>query len=627
MRGIGRAFARLPVVAAVLAGACTLVQLPGGGALAQTASATSTATREDIAAAMTRHASPASAVAAAEVALPQPLPAGEAARLRRVFLLQADGDMAGAARAAARLADTSPLGQAMFGHVLADRYLNGVLRPSAAVLRDWLARWPDLPDAPAVYRLLLVRLPDGEPPPPAIATPPNPPAAADDDDQAAENGPRRNPELDRDVRVAVRAHGAAGVQRLLGHTRGLTPEYAALLRGEAAQILFTLNHDEEARTLAAGDAGSRAAIAGFAGGLAAWREGRVATAETLFAAGWSAKVTSPALRAACAYWAGRAALREGDGAASSTWMRRAARENRSFYGLLARRRLGLRQLAHLAPGERETIGLADIEAVAATAPGMRAFALLQAGQPARAESELRLLLPTARQSRGLARAAMLVAELAGLGDVAVQFADVLAAADGRPHEAVRFPLPALHPAGGFRVDPAMVYGIARTESNFDPAMVSSAGALGILQIMPETARDILGRPLANRAELLHDPGFNLDLGQRYIVFLAAQDPVNGDLIRLLASYNAGLGSFARWASQIRDDGDPLLFIEAIPIDETRAYVPRVLTYTWLYAARLHLPAPSLDELAAGLWPRYHPRQTQAGDPGWRASTKVAASSP
>ena len=71
-------------------------------------------------------------------------------------------------------------------------------------------------------------------------------------------------------------------------------------------------------------------------------------------------------------------------------------------------------------------------------------------------------------------------------------------------------------------------------------------------------------------------------------------------------YNAGPGAVARWGAVIEDHGDPLLFIEAIPIDETRAYVPRVLTYMWIYAARLRLPTPSLDELASGSWPRYHP---------------------
>ena len=60
---------------------------------------------------------------------------------------------------------------------------------------------------------------------------------------------------------------------------------------------------------------------------------------------------------------------------------------------------------------------------------------------------------------------------------------------------------------------------------------------------------------------------------------------------------------------MRDGGDPLLFIEAVPIDETRAFIPRVLTYTWIYAARMGMSAPSLDELAAGAWPRYHPVNT------------------
>ena len=61
-----------------------------------------------------------------------------------------------------------------------------------------------------------------------------------------------------------------------------------------------------------------------------------------------------------------------------------------------------------------------------------------------------------------------------------------------------------------------------------------------------------------------------------------------------------------------DHGDPLLFLEAIPTDETRAYVQRVLTFTWIYAARLHLPAPSRDELSAGALPGFHAAQGAVG---------------
>jgi soluble lytic murein transglycosylase len=73
---------------------------------------------------------------------------------------------------------------------------------------------------------------------------------------------------------------------------------------------------------------------------------------------------------------------------------------------------------------------------------------------------------------------------------------------------------------------------------------------------------------------------------------------------MLATYNSGIGSFARWNAEMRDHGDPLLYIEAIPNQETRTFVRRALAYTWLYAARLGLPAPSLDDLAGGEFPRF-----------------------
>ncbi len=541
--------------------------------------------------------------------LPHPLPEAAAALWHRAFAFQAHGDLPAALRLAARLDDTSPLGRELLGGLLAERYLGPDSHPDTAALRDWLERWPDLPDASAIYRLLLARLPDraaAPPPPPAVAAIPPPATGA-----AEPDGPRRNRVLDQDVRDAARSHGEAGVTRLLAHTSGLDPAYAALLRGEAARILFTLNRDDDAFALAAGTlhdcAGhavcARSGLAGFIGGLAAWRQEHIGLAGAMFAAGWRAETTTPELRAATAFWASRAAAiaddADADADAAHTWLLHAAEYPHSFYGLLARRRLGRRPAAAAAASADEAALVAGI------APGLRALALLEVGMPDRAAAELAQLWPAARQSRRLARAVMLVAGQAGLADTEARFADLLA--DGAAGDLTPLPkLPELRPAGGFRVDPAMVYGIARTESNFDTAMVSAAGAQGLLQIMPQTARDMLGRPLDGGA-LLHDPAFNLDLGQRYIAFLAEQDPINGNLIALLASYNAGLGTVARFAPLIRANGDPLLFIEAIPIDETRDYVPRVLRYTWIYAARLHLPAPSLDELAAGAWPRYHPR--------------------
>ncbi|HJS87609.1 MAG TPA: lytic transglycosylase domain-containing protein [Acetobacteraceae bacterium] len=174
----------------------------------------------------------------------------------------------------------------------------------------------------------------------------------------------------------------------------------------------------------------------------------------------------------------------------------------------------------------------------------------------------------------------------------------------------RAPLPMLRPVGGFVIDPALVYGLTRTESNFDPAAVSPAGARGLMQIMPVTARAVSGNAQLGAAAL-HDPGLNLGLGQRVLLSLAERPGVRGDLLRLLAGYNAGGANAATWASELRDGGDPLLFLEAIPLRETRRFIQRVLTHTWIYAARLGLPALGLDDLGAGRWPRL--RMDRAGN--------------
>jgi soluble lytic murein transglycosylase-like protein len=623
MLGIGRTLARFPAATALIAGAAFLAGAGSQRAMAQAGGAGLPSPGDDMAMAVPRITSS----DGGGVSLPRPLPPSDAARVRRVFALQDQGDIPAALRESARLDGGTTVGNAMLGHILAARYLGPHTRPDADQLRDWLDRWSDLPDARAIHALLVVRMPRGE------SAPPLPPGIAQADESEAAPVPeetepdatalRRDPALDHAVWNAARTHGAAFVQRLLQRGGGVAPPYAAQLRGEAARILFTLNRDTEAYDLAAaGVLGGGSALSGYVAGLAAWRTGRLDNARAMFQAAWRADVTTPALQAAAAFWAARTHSRAGDSAGAVPWLLRAAEHRSTFYGLLARRTLGLKPGAWpVGRGERETLGEADIDAVAATPPGLRAFALLQVDQPDRAAAELRLLWPAAKASRPLARAVMLVAAEAGLTDLAVQYADLLAAADGRPREAMRFPLPRLRPEHGFTIDPAMVYGLARTESNFDSALVSSAGARGLLQIMPDTASFLLGRhDVDSLADMLHDPAVNLDLGQRYMSYLAKNEAVNGDLIRLLAAYNSGPASFARWASQIRDNGDPLLFIEAIPLDETRAHVPRVLTYTWMYASRLHLPTDSLDALAAGVWPRFRPF-----DAARSAATRVASS--
>jgi len=354
-----------------------------------------------------------------------------------------------------------------------------------------------------------------------------------------------------------------------------------------ARRLFVENRDSD--VLALSRAPRAGAEARFLGGLAAVRLNQPGVAAESFEAAYHAGTTA-VLRAAGAFWAARVAQHLGDRGQFAVWMHRAAREGDIFYALIARRSLGP-GIACVAGG---TIGNADVEALMATAQGRRAFGLLQVGEARLAEGELRSLWVDTAQDGLLDNAISLVARAVGFAQLA---SEIDRGSPGAQPKGVT--LVKLQPAQGFVVDPPLVYALVRRESNFQPSAVSSAGARGLMQLMPQTALAVAGAQAAQ----LHDPAVNLAIGQKYLLTLAGDEAIDGDLIRLLAGYGQGQGGLRKWVDQVRDGGDPLMFIEAIPSGFIRASVQDSLVYSWHYAARLHLPAASLDALAAGKYPR------------------------
>ena len=341
----------------------------------------------------------------------------------------------------------------------------------------------------------------------------------------------------------------------------------------------------------------------FVAGLAAWREGDP-VATSLFSAAANAPHASEDLAAAAAYWAARSALRSGQDMDYLSWMRRASITGTGFYAVLAQRMLG--DDSGEPPFANETLGLADLEAVAADPRGERAFALLQVGQTHLAEQELRSLYPSIAHDAAMRRAVMLVAWQAGMAILANQIARVdpsHAAAGASASKAVVIPPLLLVAPRGLHMDPSLLYALVRVESNFDPHAVSSQGAQGLLQLMPSTAAFMNKTRGARRSGTLADPQYNLEMGQRYINYLAGQSSIDGDLLRILASYNAGPSEAAAWSNAQIAEHDPLLYIEMIPNNETRRFVFCVMRYSWAYAQQLNLPIPSLDALADGRFPR------------------------
>ena len=122
---------------------------------------------------------------------------------------------------------------------------------------------------------------------------------------------------------------------------------------------------------------------------------------------------------------------------------------------------------------------------------------------------------------------------------------------------------------------SLLAAVAKQESRFSPGVHSGAGAVGLLQLMPETAADLHGTPLGTAA--LEEPSLNAQLGGRYLKQLLTL--WNGNPLLAIASYNAGPGAVARWMTPQLQQA-PELWVEAIPYPETRLYVKKVLGNLW-----------------------------------------------
>ncbi|MBT8409113.1 MAG: lytic transglycosylase domain-containing protein, partial [Alphaproteobacteria bacterium] len=132
--------------------------------------------------------------------------------------------------------------------------------------------------------------------------------------------------------------------------------------------------------------------------------------------------------------------------------------------------------------------------------------------------------------------------------------------------------------------------IARRESEFDGQARSGVGALGLMQVMPPTAKEVAGslKIKYDRRRLLSDPVYNARIGTAYLAGLI--DMFGPNMVLVAAAYNAGPGRAERWIAQ---NGDPrsagvdvVDWIEHIPFDETRNYVMRVMESLPVYRARL-----------------------------------------
>jgi soluble lytic murein transglycosylase len=314
-------------------------------------------------------------------------------------------------------------------------------------------------------------------------------------------------------------------------------------------------------------------------GRTAMRAGRPADAVGMFERyGRAAK--SAQTRSKGFFWASRAATRAGQADRARSWLEQAAVSPDQFYGLLALEQLGRRP----APPPPALAVTAGERAAFANRPMVAALRYLGTNGRRADQTQFVRALATSLESD---QDRVLAAELGraiGRPDLAVWAAREARSSGRNFYSRAAFPDVRVPPA--YQRYWAHAHGIMRQESSFDRAIVSSANARGMMQLLPSTAQieaRQLGVPFS-AARLTEDADYNILLGSHHLAGL--MERFGDNLVLVAVAYNAGAGRVPQWIARNGDPrrpgADVVDWIEDIPFSETRNYVQRVVENAMVY---------------------------------------------
>jgi soluble lytic murein transglycosylase len=291
---------------------------------------------------------------------------------------------------------------------------------------------------------------------------------------------------------------------------------------------------------------------------------------------------NPTALARAGYWQGRAAEAAGRAQEARAAYTRAAEQSTSYYGQLARAKLGLPQIELNGAPTGRGRGVERLEIV-------RAVQLLYEMD----EREIAIPIFADQGENGDPDA------LVGLGELTARNGDArgmlllgkAALNRGLPFDFYAYPVNGIPPFKQFgpEIEPSIVYAIARQESAFNPAVVSPAQAYGLMQVTPDAGRYVCKRAgvTFDLGRMKTDPVYNAALGAAELGGLL--EDYRGSYIMTFAAYNAGRGSVKKWVDRYGDPRDPKVdavdWVEQIPFSETRNYVQRIMENLQVYRAR------------------------------------------
>ncbi len=523
----------------------------------------------------------------------------------QIFVLQDKEKIEAAQKLESKLKD-----KILMNEVLYQRFISKTYRTRGVELQEWMNQYYDMPGAERISKIAKIKQTTvRQAVAPSIMTGKDYIETAQSENWTAET---YNEKISKDIdkfKKAIRSGSSRTARNILedrGFKRKISESDYGRLAGRLSFLYYTNGEYELAKKwgFVASDANSEYGL--WSMGLIYFKEQKYAESQKYFGRILDLTQINNARKTEAAFWAGRAASIMGNKSVAKKYWKIAAVYPMSFYGALASTMLGDVPAYEFFEQECDD---EDIKELRKNKYGIRALALIQIGRKERAERYLKYLV-TARASDKMLHAVNAVSSLYGLPSVSILVSGVMR--DRGVMEinddiiySAQYPLPDWEPMGGWSIDRALLFAITKQESGFKTNVTSNAGANGLMQIMPNTAKRIARKNDVKMSDIdMSNPEHNMFLGQQYIVDLLSHQLIKNNIIKMLVAYNSGMGNLVKFEKTF-STSDPLLYVESFPVYETRMYIKRVMSNLWLYRARLNQPLTALRELADGHWPRYN----------------------
>ncbi len=505
----------------------------------------------------------------------------------------------------------------LMGHILAQRYLHPTCyRSKYLELYYWLKKFNDHPQAKRIYRLAVKRMPKGYKSPNKPIKPIglkeettkiNKKQKYKSQKKLSKKQKKEKEKLRNGIKSRVNKGWPTGALQLLQQRDvGILLDQVEVDQQKEliSKGYFLANKNElaikygsEALVFSA----AKVPYAAWTAGLASWRLERYEEAADYFSLFSISLKNDIWHQTSGSFWAARSYAKLGQYDKINFWLKRAANNSNSFYGMLALEILGIKDKIYWKTSNK----INKKNSKLLTLPsGLRLQALIQVGLAEELENEI-IYINTVLNKK-IAEESINIAQHFNLAFTQLKIVNKLEHYGIKIPTHLHYPTPVWIPRSGFLLEKELLYAFMHQESMFNMNAKSKQGAIGLMQVLPSTAKFITSSKdvKRNNSNLLKNPEINLEVGQEYLEYLLKLENVSNNLIYLAAAYNGGPGNLKKWKDNTNFLNDPLLFMESIPSRETRWFIEKVLTKYWIYKDKYQKKLSSLKMLANGKDPLY-----------------------